>query len=478
MKGSATAREQDELANRVLQRWVWGVIAAGLIIVPGAGRVYAQPAFCEALWCRTFDLHYETGRTPLLDVRVWARPSGSLDWILLAEDVDCASPARLTLPGEGRFEIYLRLEGPGGASGSTPDRSQQGQISVLVDETPPILQVTPPSWSANPRGRAIRLEWTAIDDHLSDRPIEISYRVFSSGLKASGATEPLVSKIDMWGSSALPATPPGNSADVADMTSTDASAKEWVPVSPDPLPNTGAYLWTPPDGLTATVVFRITVVDRVGHAESRETPLVSLDAGSRVDLGSGSNPDKGRATTAGASVDSASGEAALRAQRLVDLARQAADRGQWTLAETFIAEALGEDEGLDSAHLLLAEIQGRRGRPKNAAEAYARLLSLMPGHAGALRGLAETDVRMHDYESAESRLKRILADRPEDGQTWLELGDVAIKRGNEYLAREHFRRAAQSAPKDEALQRTVAERLQWLDWSRAAPEGRTAGSYP
>lgn len=469
--------------NRVLQKWVYyGAIVAGLVNGLGAGRVYAQLASCEALWRRTFDLHYETDQTPLLHVRIWARLSGSPDWILLTEDVDCASPAQLTLPGEGRFEVYLRLEGPGGASGPAPDRSQRGQISVLVDETPPILQVTPPSWGVNPRGRAIRLEWIAIDDHLSDRPIEISYRVFSPGLKVSGATGPLVSKTDAGGLSALPATPSsnGNSAGAARMTSADASVKEWVPVSPDPLLNTGAYLWTPPDGLTATVAFRITVVDRVGHAESRETPLVSLDAALRADLGGGSNPDKGRATAAGASgvVDSASGEAALRAQRLVDLARQAADRGQWTLAETFIAEALGEDEGLDSAHLLLAEIQGRRGRPKNAAEAYARLLSLMPGHAGALRGLAETDVRMHDYESAESRLKRILTDRPEDGQTWLELGDVALKRGNEYLAREHFRRAAQSAPKDEALQRTVAERLQWLDWGRGVPEGRTAGSSP
>ena len=69
------------------------------------------------------------------------------------------------------------------------------------------------------------------------------------------------------------------------------------------------------------------------------------------------------------------------------------------------------------------------GRPSEAAEAYARVLTRMPGHAEALRGLADLALAHGDVAGAAGYYERILAADAHDVGALVKLGVIRVRSG-------------------------------------------------
>ncbi len=156
-------------------------------------------------------------------------------------------------------------------------------------------------------------------------------------------------------------------------------------------------------------------------------------------------PDPGPATE---KVDPPAPADTERAKRLYKagtyyrLRGQYGQRGDLAIAALRFQEALRADPTFVDARQDLAGVLFLQGKYAEAAEAYQALLSQWPNHRGALQGLALTMVQCREYESAKTHLMRLVGLNPNDGEAWLDLGDVYHKIGNLKAARDAWGTAA------------------------------------
>jgi tetratricopeptide (TPR) repeat protein len=132
------------------------------------------------------------------------------------------------------------------------------------------------------------------------------------------------------------------------------------------------------------------------------------------------------------------------------------ERAEKCLRNSFgIALDLGDDTDAAQAISSLARVQLDSGRLEQAEKNARHALELLDGRVDyldeigstqivlgrALLGLGRSDEAGPCFEAAEASFER-LASASHSAQAWTALGDLALARGKEAEAREHFRRAA------------------------------------
>lgn len=104
----------------------------------------------------------------------------------------------------------------------------------------------------------------------------------------------------------------------------------------------------------------------------------------------------------------------------------------------------------------------RQSLLEEAAEAYARALSIDPALVVARNNLGTIYRLRGDLDAALVEYARANRDQPDDPVTHLNLGTVLLKQGEATLALEHLRLAAQRAPKNGEIQRALVLALNCL----------------
>ena len=392
------------------------LLVAWVVPLAWAGVADAQQKVTRVA-SKVFDIEYRANAEslPLDSVRLWYTLDKGASWQLYGLDEDRQSPISFNAPEEGLYGFYIALSNPAGASGPPPQAGTEPQHWAYVDHTLPIVQVHPPR--VDPRasdGAVVSLRWTAIDNHLTSRPIRLDYRV-----------------------------PPD---------------EDWQNIAAN-LANTGRYDWRVPEGLEGRVLVRVSVVDQGGNR---------VEAASPLDL---APPAEAKSKE----VDAAGGDAAavkpgelqeideatrLRAGKLYQQGLWHRDRGEKTLAMARLRDALRLDPTMSVALVDLAGLLYAQGEYGASADAYALLLKQSPNLRSALEGSARVSIAQRQFEQAQDFLNRLIRRDANDVEAWLNLGDVAIYRGDELQARDCYRKAATLDPEATEIIARARLRLQ------------------
>lgn len=122
-------------------------------------------------------------------------------------------------------------------------------------------------------------------------------------------------------------------------------------------------------------------------------------------------------------------------------------------------EALEADPTHTSARLDLAGVLLLQDKSEEAHDVYSQLLTHQPTHRDALQGLALTQVRLRQYDSAKKTLMRLVGLYPDDAEAWLNLGDVCLTSGDVASARTYWSRATTAQPDADDLVQKARLRL-------------------
>ncbi len=131
----------------------------------------------------------------------------------------------------------------------------------------------------------------------------------------------------------------------------------------------------------------------------------------------------------------------VQAERLSELARQQVDGGSLDAAEDLLRQALDADPLFQPARLQLAILLQRRGRVADAIHEYETLLATHPDNTTAWRNVALAYMTARDYPKARVTLQKLLAIKPRNPQTYLDLGDVEMLSGRPDAAKQYWLKA-------------------------------------
>lgn len=374
---------------------------------------HAQPPDAddvERVADQEFEIHFKVdeGSHPLESASIWCTDDAGRKWWKLLEAEKPCSPAVVPIPGEGLFGLYIVLKSAAGVSTELPIAGTDPHRWVYIDRTPPLVQLHAPAVVDGRRGgRAVQIRWSVIEDDLGERPIRLAYRHGPDG--------------------------------------------EWTPLG-EPLANSGAWDWNPPEDLFDDVVIRLSVADRAGnHSEATsEVPALKRrpapdDRPNRpeVPIQEAAHPAKAPRVSNWATL---SEPAVSRAVAKYRQGMMHSLRGEYRLAASRLGEALTADPEMTEALVALGRALYASGEAVKAIEAYQLALQQEPDRREALDGLARVYLGERQYAEAVESLSRIVRMRPHDVEAWLLLGDVAIYQGNERMAEEYYTRAATLDP--------------------------------
>ena len=349
-----------------------------------------------------FDVEYAVNEDalPLDSVQLWYTLDRGVTWHQYGYDEDRQSPISFHAPREGLYGFFLIAANATGPSSVAPTQGTAPHRWAFVDYTPPVVQLHDLRLLRIGQERVVQLRWTAIDAHLVTRPVEVFYQKVPDG--------------------------------------------PWQPVTPDPLANTGRYDWRIPANLVGPVAVRVSVRDESGHQVNSESEIIELAA----------PVEAHRSMEASGTVESGAGAAGTvaeaagaRALRLLSAGRGHRQRGEVRQAIGRMREAAKADPHLTEAFAEMAAMLYGIGDYDRALQAYQIVLEQQPMMRSALQGAARVHRLNNDYATAGDLLQRILRNNPNDAEIWMNLGDIAVFRGDEIRAREAYQHASGVDPR-------------------------------
>ena len=400
------------------QLLAWAVAATALAAPPSAPNL-------TQVRSKVFDIDYRVcpEAMPLDAVRLWFTRDKGSTWQLYGLDQDRQSPIRFDAPQEGLYGFYCVAANAAGSSGPEPKAGTSPQSWAYVDYTPPVVQLHRPGIQHNAAEQnVVSLRWSAIDGHLASRPISLAFKIAPDG--------------------------------------------KWHTIGTR-LANTGRYDWHLPDDLQGRVVVRVTVVDQGGNRvqaasafELAPTPAEDDSA----DQTSQDDADTVAQLTAGEGV--LDEETRARSRQLYQSAVWHQQRGQARLAMARLRDALRLDPSLSPALVDLGTLLYGEGEYDASMQAFQLAVKQAPGLRSGLQGVARVSIAQRKFGLAAEHLRRILRNDPTDAEAWLNLGDVAVYRGDELAAREHYNKATTIDPKATEVITQARMRLDDLPWLR------------
>ncbi len=108
----------------------------------------------------------------------------------------------------------------------------------------------------------------------------------------------------------------------------------------------------------------------------------------------------------------------------------------------------------------LAEIYYAEHNYQGALDIYNSILEQHSADRQALRGTALVMVALSRYPEALQQLERVLAQLPEDAETWLHAGDVFLWMGQRAQAKRYWQEARRLSPERSEVASTAKKRIE------------------
>jgi hypothetical protein len=160
-------------------------------------------------------------------VELYITPDGGATWYNYGVDEDKQSPVQIEVREPGVYGFALGIASSGDPATDTPQNGDPPAFEVVVDETPPKIELLAPRQGRGRSADKILIEWKYSDDYPAEQPISLYYAE-----KAEGPWQ----KISDW------------------------------------TEDTGRYLWTVDASTPPKFLLRIEARDKAGNVETAQLP--------------------------------------------------------------------------------------------------------------------------------------------------------------------------------------------------------------
>lgn len=160
---------------------------------------------------RAFNLGYEideVGPSGVGSVDFFITDDGGKKWYRYGSDTDLKSPFRIDVPGEGAYGFQVRVRSGVGLAADAPRPGEQPAVTVIVDETPPVVAIEKTSQRPGRKLPVIELRWKSDDANpTADKSIDLEYATTTDGPWTTIATEVDDQGVYEWATDSAPEGP-------------------------------------------------------------------------------------------------------------------------------------------------------------------------------------------------------------------------------------------------------------------------------
>ena len=355
-------------------------------------------------------------------VTLWWSADRGRSWHALESPRGTPDALHFDAPRDGRYEFYVVLSNAAGVSGPPPHPGSVPHATVIVDTTPPLLQLHAADCDVDADGeRLVRLRVSLIEEHLHDAGVHVFYRASPTTLWHDGGPISLVDGEAHWPAPAQI----GDEIELELVTADLAGNRVSSAARPVRMRPPQCVTTVPPDPPTAQAEPAVA---------APPPPLPEMES--------------------------------PRVQKLRTLADQHLAAGRYGLAEARLNDALDEAPGDPDVLLSLGEVLFRAKRYSDAERRFRTALEHSPDNERALEGLALVANTARRYPEAREHLQRLLRQRPAAGHTWLRLGDVEHRLGRRTEAVDAWRKAVEMTDAKSDIHAWAQDRLRLFGLDR------------
>ena len=112
-------------------------------------------------------------------------------WWKYGDDPDQKSPFEVEVPRDGEYGFAIRVRSGAGLSNDPPAPGEAPAIVIVVDESPPAVELLPPQQGNGANFNQLLIRWRVKEEHPSDKSVSLQYAASRSGPweQISGWTE-------------------------------------------------------------------------------------------------------------------------------------------------------------------------------------------------------------------------------------------------------------------------------------------------
>lgn len=133
---------------------------------------------------KKFQIGYQVddvGPSGLGGVELFITQDAGRKWWKYGDDPDQKSPFEVEVPDDGTYGFAIRARSGVGLAEEPPTQGEQPGIVVVVDQTPPTLELMPVRQGTGAAVNQLQLRWKTTEDHPSDKPISIYFSANPNG---------------------------------------------------------------------------------------------------------------------------------------------------------------------------------------------------------------------------------------------------------------------------------------------------------
>lgn len=133
---------------------------------------------------RRFQVGYrvdDVGPSGVGGVELFVTENRGRQWFKYGDDPDRRSPFEVEVPRDGEFGFAIRVRSGAGLIADPPQPNEAPSIVVVVDETPPRLELLPVQQGQGLNTNQLVISWKIDDEHPSDKPISIYFSSHPQG---------------------------------------------------------------------------------------------------------------------------------------------------------------------------------------------------------------------------------------------------------------------------------------------------------
>jgi len=393
-----------------------------------------------------------TDATPITSAELWLSTDNGRSW-RKTDAERSGTTLRCAAQSDGRYDFFVILRNEAGASSEPPTAGTRPTATVIVDRTPPLLQLHDARIEAGTEGRPrLLLRSSLIEENLSETGLRRFYRrpddkdrTWRDGGSVARADDELSWPLPPLEVRAL------DIRVVATDLAGNAAASELRDVTiPDPgrAPTEKAAPAPIDDPNEAMLVEHVEPVGVKPGAE-RAAPA----------------RDKPAATRPAAPPST---EDARQIVRLRSAATRLLGEGRYSLAAARFEEALQLNPHDSDLLTDLGSTLYRLGQYDDANQRFSAAVKIRPDHAGAVEGLALVAATQKRYPDAREHLQHLLRLTPDSSTDWLRYGDVEHRLGNTVQARAAWEHVLEMPTADKDLREKAQRRLEYFRADGAA----------